>query len=165
VTIVGMSADDREASTSNLADTKPASASGRRRWPEAVKRELVAATFEPGASVSIVARRHDVNTNQLFKWRRQFRDRAGDALLEPVQMLPVEIAPPTLVLPSRSTPTRDPGRRRAETPSRASEVPPAAAGSVEIKLPGGARVTITGTADPATVAAAIRAATAARRRR
>lgn len=130
-----------------------------------MKRELVAATFEPGASVSIVARRHDVNTNQLFKWRRQFRGKAEAVPIEPVQMLPVEIAPPALVAPSRSTPTRDPGRRRTGAPSRASEAPPTMVGSVEIKLPGGARVTITGKADPATVAAAIRAATAARRRR
>ena len=130
-----------------------------------MKRELVAATFEPGASVSIVARRHDVNANQLFKWRRQFRDGAETAAVESVQMLPVEIAPPTLVAPSRSTPTRDPGRRRSEASSRAGEPSASAPGAVEIKLPGGARVTITGKVDPATVAAAIRAATAARRRR
>lgn len=156
-------ATDREASTSILADTKPVPASGRRRWPEAVKRELVAATFEPGASVSIVARRHDVNANQLFKWRRQLGDRTDDAAVEPVQMLPVEITLPVLAMPGRSAPARDPGRRRAEVASRAGDAPAAAAGSVEIKLPGGARVTITGKADPATVAAAIRAA--ARRRR
>lgn len=157
-------ATDREASTSTLADTKSVPASGRRHWLEAVKRELVAATFEPGASVSIVARRHDVNANQLFKWRRQFRDRSDDASLQAVQMLPVEIASPALAMPGRSAPSRGPGRRRAEIASRAGDAP-AAAGSVEIKLPGGARVTITGKADPATVAAAIRAATAARRRR
>ena len=28
-----------------------------KRWPEALKLEIVAATFEPGASVSVVARR------------------------------------------------------------------------------------------------------------
>jgi transposase len=45
-------------------------------WPEALKREIVAASFEPGASVSVVARRYDVNTNQLFAWRKLYR--AGD---------------------------------------------------------------------------------------
>ena len=74
-------------------DTKEAGGK-RRRWPEALKRELVAETLEPGASVSIVARRHDVNANKLFKWRRRLaamptpgcarlagagRDRAGCA--------------------------------------------------------------------------------------
>jgi transposase len=44
-------------------------ATGRRRnrsWPEALKREIVAASFAPGASVSVVARRYDVNANQYF---------------------------------------------------------------------------------------------------
>jgi transposase len=45
-----------------------------RSWPEALKREIVAATFAPGASVSVVARRYDVNANQVFSWRRRFRD-------------------------------------------------------------------------------------------
>jgi transposase len=44
---------------------------GRRLWSEDEKRPIVAETFAPGASVSIVARRHDLNTNMLFTWRRQ----------------------------------------------------------------------------------------------
>jgi transposase len=50
--------------------------SGRRRnrsWPEAVKREIVAASLAPGASVSLVARQYDVNTNQVFRWRQLYR--------------------------------------------------------------------------------------------
>jgi transposase-like protein len=31
-----------------------------------IERRIVAETLEPGASVSIVARRHDVNANQAF---------------------------------------------------------------------------------------------------
>jgi transposase len=38
-----------------------------------VKRRIVEETFVPGASVSIVARRHDVNTNQVFTWRQKYR--------------------------------------------------------------------------------------------
>lgn len=37
-----------------------------KRWPEALKREIVAATLVPGASVSVVARQYDVNANQVF---------------------------------------------------------------------------------------------------
>ena len=48
-----------------------------RLWPEALKREIVAASFEPGASVSVVARRYDVNTNQLFAWRKLYRTDGG----------------------------------------------------------------------------------------
>jgi len=44
-----------------------------RRWPEAQKRQIVEETYEPGMSVSIVARRHDVNANQVFRWRQQMR--------------------------------------------------------------------------------------------
>src|SRR5215211_753580 len=41
-----------------------------RAWPESLKREIVAASLVPGASVSRVARRYDVNANQVFAWRR-----------------------------------------------------------------------------------------------
>lgn len=45
----------------------------RRRRTAEEKRRIVEETLAPGASVSIVARRHDVNANQLFTWRRQYR--------------------------------------------------------------------------------------------
>jgi transposase len=48
----------------------------------------VAETQAPGASVSIVARRHDVNSNQLFRWRRQLLPKA---VVESA-MLPVAVA-------------------------------------------------------------------------
>jgi transposase len=48
-----------------------------RLWPEALKREIVLASLEPGASVSVVARRYDVNTNQLFAWRKLYRTGDG----------------------------------------------------------------------------------------
>lgn len=41
-----------------------------KRWPSAPKRKIVAATYLPGASVSVVARQYDVNVNQVFRWRR-----------------------------------------------------------------------------------------------
>ena len=45
----------------------------RRRWSEARKRQIVAESYQPGVSVSVVARRHDVNANLVFSWRRQYR--------------------------------------------------------------------------------------------
>ena len=42
----------------------------RRRWSAAEKMRMVEESQEPGASVSLVARRHGVNPNQLFTWRR-----------------------------------------------------------------------------------------------
>src|SRR5213076_1004100 len=54
----------------------------RRDWPEDLKRQMVAETLEAGSSVSIVARRHDVNSNQLFKWRRELLPKAVPAVVE-----------------------------------------------------------------------------------
>ena len=45
----------------------------RRRWSAAEKRQLVARTLEPGASVSAVAREAGIHPSQLFGWRRQMR--------------------------------------------------------------------------------------------
>ena len=42
----------------------------RRRWTASEKVRIVEATFEPGMTVSLVARRHGVAPNQLFTWRR-----------------------------------------------------------------------------------------------
>src|SRR5216683_4574165 len=42
-------------------------------WPEALKPEIVAASFAPGSSVSIVARHHELNANQSSSWRHRFR--------------------------------------------------------------------------------------------
>ena len=53
-----------------------------KRWPEALKREIVAATLVPGASVSVVARQYDVNANQVFSWRRRYRE-ASERHLRP----------------------------------------------------------------------------------
>ena len=43
----------------------------RRRWDAETKGRLVAESFEPGCSVSEVARRHDISPGLLFLWRRQ----------------------------------------------------------------------------------------------
>ena len=110
-----MDIDDREVSAYGLADTKQAGGK-RRRWPEALKRELVAALLEPGASVSIVARRYDVNANQLFKWRRQFAGVSGGLSTEPLRLLPVEIAPTTAQMAeARGGQSILPGHRRARS--------------------------------------------------
>ncbi len=42
----------------------------RRRWTAAEKVAIVNETYEPGVTVSLVARRHGVAPNQLFRWRK-----------------------------------------------------------------------------------------------
>ena len=44
----------------------------RRRWSDDQKRALVAAAFAPGAVVSAVARRADIRTSLIYRWRREF---------------------------------------------------------------------------------------------
>ena len=43
----------------------------RRRWSEEQKRAIVAEACAPGASVSEVARRRDVVSGQIYRWRRE----------------------------------------------------------------------------------------------
>ena len=62
-----------------------ASVARRRRWSEAEKRRIVAESYRPEVSVAVVARRHAVNANLVFKWRRQYRARDG--------FVPVVVAP------------------------------------------------------------------------
>jgi transposase len=116
-----------KVSTNGLVDTK----AKRRNWPEAFKRQLVAETLETGASVSIVARRHDLNTNQLFKWRRELLPKEPPIEAEVAPMLPVQIVPE----PERRSP-----RRRVER-----------AGFIEIEFGCGARVCIRGEVAPKTL--------------
>ena len=118
-----MATASNEVSTNGEVDTKQSRRS-RRNWSEAYKRQVVAETLEPGASVSMVARRHDVNANQLFKWRRELLPQETGAAIETGQMVPVTIQP---------EPERRSRRRRTER-----------AGFIEIELGSGARVVVRG---------------------
>jgi transposase-like protein len=63
-----------------------------RSWPEALKREIVAASYAPGWSVSMVARHYDVNVNQVFGWRKHFRDDPrAPAMPTAPQLIPVVV--------------------------------------------------------------------------
>jgi transposase len=116
-----------EVSTTGVVDTKQSSNGTRRRqWTRALKRRIVTETLEPGASVSIVARRHDVNANQVFRWRREMAPQPPAVAKQSVTMLPVE------VVPEANEPR--PRARRS--------------GVIEITLAGGARVCVRGEVSP-----------------
>ena len=126
-----------QVSTTGLVDTKRGRSTGKRRhWPEVLKRRMVAETLEPGASVSIVARRHDVNANQLFKWRREMASKQLPAADKSIAMLPVEIAQPVEIAPERAGEPRARLRR---------------SGVIEITFGGGARVCLRGEVSPETL--------------
>src|SRR3981081_1136353 len=93
-----------------------------RSWPEALKRESVAASFAPGSSVSVVARQYDVNANQVFSWRKRYRDDPRPAAERPApQLIPVMIT--------------------AEQDAVAAQ-PPAVAEQIEIDVTGKYRVRV-----------------------
>jgi transposase len=59
----------------------------RRRWSAEEKARIVSESLDPAVSVSAVAQRHGLNPNQLYGWRRQFRQegarryaKAGDGV-------------------------------------------------------------------------------------
>jgi transposase len=45
-----------------------------RTYSREFKQQVIKETLEPGMSVSIVARRHDINANVVFAWRQQYQD-------------------------------------------------------------------------------------------
>jgi len=49
----------------------------RRRWSAEQKQAIVTAAFSPGAVVTEVARRADVNSGQIYRWRDELRDTGG----------------------------------------------------------------------------------------
>jgi transposase len=106
----------------------------RRRWSAAEKQRLVAATLEPGASVSAIARAAGMHPSQLYGWRRQLRARAQ------IGFAPVEIA------------------------SGAAPAGLCGGGAIEIEFATGARMRITGAIDAATLTAAVAALADGRRR-
>jgi transposase len=65
----------------------------RRSWSREEKEQIVAESYAPGASVSEVARRHDVNANMVFTWRRQGVGSAVDGETAAPALVPVTVMP------------------------------------------------------------------------
>jgi transposase len=112
----------------------------RRRWPLTEKRRIVEETLERGASVAVVARRHAVNANQLFKWRREY---ARGALGTKV---PALAAVRVVETSAAASP-----RRRALAGAQV------ASGAIEIEIGIDVRLRVLGTPDAATLATCLRA--------
>ena len=127
----------------SCAEAVATDALGRRTGPRQrltleQKRRIVEETHVRGASVATVARRHQVNANQVFTWRQLYRQGllAEKAAGEAAEMLPVKVTTPT-VLPTehaRGRPSRSPERRSAS-------------GCIEIELPSGTCIRVHGPVD------------------
>jgi len=121
-----------------MSVSRSSSAAKRRRRvrPEDEKRRIVAETYERGASVSAVARRHDLNANLLFSWRRVMGPVASASADEPTRFVPAVIG------------------IEVDSPRHPS---PSPAGTMEIVLVDGARVVVDRTVDGAALARVIEA--------
>jgi len=112
----------------------------RRRRSAGERRRVVEETLEPGASVAKVALRHGVNANQVFQWRRLYRDgKLGTAPANAIKLLPVSVA-------------EDEDLAKSEP----REVVPASTGAIHIELPGEVRISLEGSVDPAIVRAVLK---------
>jgi len=104
----------------------------RRRWPVGEKCRIVEQTLQPGTSVAWVALAHGVNANQVFSWRRQYRQgllSQRDA--EPVKLLPVHVSEAEASKANRS------GSR---------QVTAAVVGTIQVEFPKG-HVCVSGSVD------------------
>jgi transposase-like protein len=82
--------ESMDTSEQSVFDETPEREVRRRRSVEE-KRRIVEETLETGESVARVARRHAVNANQVFHWRKKYREgRLGKS--QPSKFLPVALS-------------------------------------------------------------------------
>jgi transposase len=124
---------------SDLEESGRPRSGGRRRqlWSIDCKRQIIAESFEPGASVADVARRHGVNANLLFTWRRQQDAARLTDNREAPQLVPVTIT--------------------AEPVSATPAVASGSVGRMEIVLGAGERIIVGADVDTAALARVIKA--------
>lgn len=96
---------------------------------------ICAQTRVPGVSVAQVARRYNVNANQVFNWLKDPRFAGSDTVEDAANFLPVEIVSPV---------SHEVARRVADD------------SKIEITLAGGHRLNISGAYDPEALARLIR---------
>jgi transposase len=111
----------------------------RRQHTIEEKLRIVQETHLRGASVATVARRHNVNPNQVFAWRQLYRRGLLDPKAAPASssMLPVKVSTPTVLPTERAQPA---GPRNRGQPKRSSRL-------IEIKLCNGHSIVLHGRID------------------
>lgn len=121
------------------AGSERTAAPRRRRRSAEDSRLIVEETLLPGASVARVARKHGVNANQVFGWRKLYESGRLGVPASGMTLLPVRVV-------------------EARVP--VEEVPaapvPASSGSIHIELPGRALISMEGHVDPAMIRAVLK---------
>jgi transposase len=105
---------------------------------------MVQETLVPGASVAIIARRHGVNANQLFSWRRQYRRGVLELVNAPASEESALVA-------IAMAPMEAPQEGRADVAHESQN-----GGRIDIEFQGGRRVSVWGQADLETLGAILR---------
>jgi transposase-like protein len=117
---------------STRAETSVVGVRTRKRRSIQEKLRIVRETLHVQASVAVIARRHGINANQVFAWRRQYQrgqlTEGSGARTQEAVIVPVQVAE----LPPVQAPTRT-----AAPSSRASAGP-----RIEIELAEGPRLKI-----------------------
>lgn len=127
----------------------------RRMRTVAEKRRIVEETLVRGASVAAIARKHDVNANLVFGWRRLYKQGVFEACREPAaKLLPVEVMTPTIVAARSSKAEVSKARTRS-----VSTDPTTPSNHLEIEWPDGVRVRLHGSVEPAVLNAVLAALT------
>ena len=92
----------------------------RRSWSVEDKRRIVEESLAVGASIAEVARRHNLNANQLFTWRRRF----GVEQLEPHSHPAESLAPslPVTIMADTTTAVHTQASRASNIPRSSSQV-------------------------------------------
>jgi transposase len=91
-----------EGSVDALGQDGPINAPKKKQRRRTIKerRDIVEETLVPGASVARVARRHEVNANQVFYWRKLYREgQLGITIATPLLPVKVKTERPTKMLP------------------------------------------------------------------
>jgi len=133
----------------------------RRSWSDDEKRRIVAEAVLPGASVADIARRHGVNANLVFNWRKIARagllaaapnasavtlqENASSLAAEHCEFMPIgvigraEDEEPALIAGPSSTVVGDASSRRETLPRPGMDERP---GAIEIDLADGVRLRV-----------------------
>jgi transposase len=117
----------------------------RRVWTEEEKARILTESFQPGAKVSDVARRHGMNRGLLWTWRHQARKRGlgGEQTFVPVRIVDESAAPAAA---TAARPSAVSASAAAAVPDGVNAGPPS--GTIDIEM-SGARVRISGAVDTA----------------